>query len=237
MVNIPIITALVPMKGHSERVPNKNIRQIAGKPCFHWIMESLSKSKYIAEIVINTDSDIIAESARENFNVTILKRPDYLCGDMVSIQPLIAYDISQTKGEFYLQTHSTNPLLTPDTIDEAIEVFFDQTKHDALFSVTPLKTRFYWPDGTAVNHDPNNLIRTQDLSPIYEENSCIYIFSSETNIKFKSRLGSRPMMFPINRLEAVDIDDWEDFFLAEYLLNLRKDVFWFNGKLNNRPLY
>jgi CMP-N-acetylneuraminic acid synthetase len=222
-MQIPKIIALVPMKGHSERVPNKNIRPIAGKPCFFWIMETLSRSKYIEEIVINTDSEDIAENARKNFNVTILERPYYLLGDMVSIQPLIAYDISQTSGEYYLQTHSTNPLLKTETIDKAIETFFSQNKHDALFSVTPVKTRFYWPDGAGINHDPKRLIRTQDLEPIYEENSCFYIFSRQTNLKYENRLGSKPMMFPIDRLEAVDIDDWEDFLWTEYLLNLRKN--------------
>ena len=115
-MNIPSIKALVPMKAHSERVPNKNIRNVNGKPLFHWIMENLSKSKYIDEIIVNTDSQDIAQSANENFNVTILERPDYLKGDMVGIQPLIEYDLSKTNGEYYLQTHSTNPLLSSKTI-------------------------------------------------------------------------------------------------------------------------
>lgn len=220
-MEIPKIKALVPMKGHSERVPNKNIRLLGGKPAFHWIMESLSNSKYVDEIVINTDSKEIAQSAIDNFKVTIIKRPDFLLGDMVSIQPLIEYDLLQTNGDYYLQTHSTNPLLTAKTIDKAIEAFFAQREHDALFSVTTVKTRFYWPDGRGINHDPKKLVRTQDLEPIYEENSCFYIFSRETNQKVKNRLGANPMMFPIHKLEAVDIDEIEDFYWAEYLLKQR----------------
>jgi len=217
-MKIPNITALVPMKGHSERVPNKNIRFLAGKPAFHWILESLTKSKYISEILINTDSKEIAEKASANFKVKIIIRPDYLLGDMISIQPLIEYDMSKSNNEFFLQTHSTNPLIKSETIDRAIEEFFSQSEHDTLFSVTPIKTRFYWPDGSGINHDPKNLIRTQDLDPIYEENSCIYIFSKTTNIRTGNRLGSNPIMFPLSRLEAVDIDDIEDFFWAEHLL-------------------
>ncbi len=220
-MQIPKIKALVPMKGHSERVPNKNIRMLAGKPAFHWIMESLSKSKYIDEIVINTDSDEIAKSASDNFKVTILKRPDFLLGDMVSIQPLIEYDLSQTNGDYYLQTHSTNPLLTTETIDRAIKAFFAQKEHDALFSVTSVKTRYYWPDGRGINHDPKKLIRTQDLEPIFEENSCFYVFSRETNQKVKNRLGANPMMYPIHKFEATDIDEMEDFYWAEFLLHRR----------------
>lgn len=217
-MEIPKIKALVPMKGESLRVPNKNIRTLVGKPTFHWIMESLSKSKYIDEIIINTDSPEIAKSATDHFKVTILERPDFLLGNTVSIQPLIAYDLAQTNGEYYLQTHSTNPLLTTQTIDSAIEAFFMQTIHDALFSVTTVRTRFYWPDGRGINHDPKHLIQTQDLEPIYEENSCLYIFSKATNMQVKKRLGLRPMMFPIDKLEAADIDNIEDFYWAEFLL-------------------
>src|SRR4051812_9485647 len=104
-MNIPGIKALVPMKGHSERVPRKNMRPLMGKPCFHWIMETLSRSKYIDKIVVNTDSDEIAQNATDNFEkIVILKRPDFILGDMVTIQPLIEYDLSQTTGEFFLQT-------------------------------------------------------------------------------------------------------------------------------------
>jgi CMP-N-acetylneuraminic acid synthetase len=216
------VKALVPMKGHSERVPNKNIRDLNGKPLFYWIMENLSKSKYIDEIIINTDSDEIAKRAKDNFNVTILDRPDYLKGDMVGIQPLIEYDLLNTNGEYYLQTHSTNPLLKTKTIDAAIESFFSQNEHDALFSVTETKTRFYWPNGNGINHDPRILIRTQDLDPIYEENSCFYIFSKQTNKNVGNRLGSNPLMYPIDKLEAVDIDNMEDLYFADFLLkNIR----------------
>jgi CMP-N-acetylneuraminic acid synthetase len=218
-MNIPRIKALVPMKGHSERVPRKNMRSLAGKPCFHWIMETLSRSRYIDEIIVNTDSEEIAKNAKDNFEkITILQRPEFLFGDMVTIQPLIEYDLSQIKGDYFLQTHSTNPLISTETIDKAIETFFAQTEHDALFSVTEVKQRFYWSDGKGVNHDPMKLARTQDLMPIYHENSCVYIFSRETNMKTKSRLGSNPLMLPMDRLEAADIDDMDDFYWAEFLL-------------------
>ena len=217
-----MVTALVPMKEHSERVPQKNFRLLAGKPAFHWILESLSKSEYIKDIVINTDSEKIAKNALDHFDVTILKRPEFLLGDMVNIQPLIEYDLSKSTGEYYLQTHSTNPLVPTSSFDKAIELFLGQSNHDALFSVTPIKTRYYWENGKAINHDPSKLLRTQDLMPIYEENSCIYIFSKSSFKINKNRLGTNPMMFPMNRFEAVDIDDVEDFYWAEYLLNKRQ---------------
>ena len=220
--NVPSIVALVPMKEHSERVPKKNIRPFCGKPLFHWILIALSRSKYVDRIAINTDSLEIAEDAVKHFDVTIIERPEHLLGNMFVANDLIAFDLTQLSGaDFFIQTHSTNPLLRTETIDRAIEAFFNQTKHDALFTVTPLYTRLYWPDGTPANHDPFNLIRTQDLEPIYEENSCLYLFSHQAFQKRDNRLGMSPMMFPIDHLEAVDIDDENDFIFAEKLMEAR----------------
>jgi CMP-N-acetylneuraminic acid synthetase len=221
MNRTPLVTALVPMKGNSERVPGKNVRPLCGRPLFHWIVESLARSERIGEIVINTDSEAIAEDALRHFDVTILMRPAELCGDMVPIQPLIEHDLASTQGEWYLQTHSTNPLVTTETIDRAIAAFFAQREHDSLFTVTPLQTRFYWPDGRAVNHDPEVLLRTQDLPPIMEENSCLYLFSREVFARRGHRLGSRPLLFPMDPFEAVDIDEEFDFAVAEALMRYR----------------
>jgi N-acylneuraminate cytidylyltransferase len=219
---VPPITALVPMKGHSERVPGKNLRAMCHKPLFYWILDSLSRSKFIDRIVINTDSPEIAQGTTKLFDVTIIERPTELHGDFFVANDLIAYDLLQfPETEFFLQTHSTNPLLKTETIDRAIEAFFRQRTHDSLFSVTELHTRLYWTEGTPVNHDPSNLIRTQDLEPIFEENSCLYIFSRESFKKNNNRLGDSPMMFPIDRFEAVDIDEEYDFLLAESLLFAR----------------
>ena len=216
------VTALVPMKGNSERVPNKNIRDLCGKPVCHWIIEELSKSKYIDEIIINTDSNKIKELVSLFELVKVIDRPEYLLGDKVSIQPLIEHDIKYSKNEYILQTHSTNPLLTSETIDKSIETFFlHEINNDALFSVTPIQQRFYFKNGKPVGHDPDNLIQTQLLEPIYHENSCIYIFSKETNKKTQNRLGKKPYMFEIDPLEAADIDEWQDFLWAEFLINYR----------------
>ena len=213
------LTATVPMKGNSERVPNKNIRILNGKPVCHWIIESLSKSKYIDEILVNTDSEKIKEIVAGFPLVKLLDRPDFLLGDAVSMQPLLEYDIEHAKNDYIFQTHSTNPLLSTETIDKAIQTYFENLdKHDALFSVTPIQQRFYFKNGNPVNHDPKNMIQTQLLEPIYHENSCLYIFSKETNRKVKNRIGTNPYLFEMDHLEAADIDEWHDFLWAEFLL-------------------
>lgn len=214
------ITALFPMKAHSERVPNKNIRSFCGKPLYHAVLTALLQSEYIDKVIINTDSDIIKKDAPKNFErVVIIDRPKEIQGDFVSMNNIIAYDLKQTGGEHFLQTHSTNPLLQSSAIDLAIETYFNNLKKfDSLFSVTRLQTRLYWKDGSPVNHNPNELLRTQDLPPVYEENSNFYIFSQKSFADAgQSRIGSNPQLFEINKLEAVDIDEPEDWEIAEIL--------------------
>ena len=210
------------MKKHSERVPEKNIRPLCGRTLFHWILESLSHSQHIKEIIINTDSEKIAEDASNNFKVTIHMRPDYLLHiQSDEAYQIMAYDLERTDGEYFLQSHSTNPLLRSETIDNAIESFFEQSEYDSLFSVTPVQKRFFWKDGSAINHDPENLIKTQELPIILEENSCIYLFSRTVFFERKNRLGNHPMLFPMNKFEAVDIDEEFDFAIAEALMTAR----------------
>jgi len=213
------VTAVLPMKGHSERVPNKNLRDFNGKPLFFHIAASLQNSQYVNEILINTDSEDIAELAGSFSKVRIIERPPELCGDMVSMNKIIEYDMTQSESEYFLQTHSTNPLLKTSTIDQAILAFYaNLPKKDSLFSVTGMQTRLYWENGEPVNHNPNELIRTQDLPKIYEENSNIFLFSKESFAKADNkRIGLRPLLFGMNKLEATDIDEEEDFILAEVL--------------------
>jgi len=222
------IKALLPMKGNSERVKNKNMRNFAGFPLYHAVMKSLLASKYIEYVVINTDSAIIAKDAKVNFGnkVIIIDRPKEIQGDFVSMNDIIAYDLTQLDGEHFLQTHSTNPLLKTKTIDQAIEKYFERLENfDSVFGVTKVQTRFYDKNANAINHNPNELLRTQDLEPMYEENSNFYIFSKEA---FKNagnkRIGLKPQIFEVNKLEAIDIDEPEDFTLAELLYKNRNII-------------
>lgn len=209
--------ALMPMKGHSERIPRKNLRNFNGKPLYHMMVQTLLKSKYIDKIVIDTDSEEIVKDIRGNFpSIHIIIRNKLLCGDMVSMNKIIEYDINQLHGEYFIQTHSTNPLLTSDTLDKAMMMLMDnEDKYDSIFSVTELKARLYDNYGKPVNHNPYILERTQDLNSIFEENSNFYIFSRESFNKRKCRIGEKPFMYIQNKLEALDIDYEEDFIIAE----------------------
>lgn len=219
-----MINVILPMKGHSERVANKNIRHFKGNPLYHHVMQVLQNSSFIFRIVINTDSDIISKEAPKIFpKVHIINRPKRIRGDFVPMNDIISHDISVTDGEHFLQTHSTNPLLSQDTLERAIQKYFeDLDRYDSLFSVTKLQTRLYWESGKPINHDPSKLERTQDLPPVFEENSNFYIFSRESFLRANNnRIGLTPQFFEVDPLEAIDIDEESDFQLAEAIFHLK----------------
>lgn len=222
--SIPRIKALIFMKAFSERVPRKNIKKLCGKPLFHWILDSLSESKYISEIIINTDSKEIVESATSNYDVTIHMRPKYLNNiDSNEANQIIEYDLSKTNGEYFFQSHSTNPLLSAETIDRAIEEYFSN-KFDSLMSVTEKRKRYFTLDGEPINHNPKDLVKTQNCKLLYEENSCIYIFSREVFEKNINRIGNNPMLYPISPIESMDIDEPLDFEIAEFLMQRKNSI-------------
>ncbi len=216
------VTAFVPMKGHSARVPNKNIRPLAGKPLYHWITLALLGAKRVDQVVIETDADHIAADAAQTFpELKILRRPRELWGDEVPMNKIIEFHMSMVESDVYLQTHSTNPLLRSATIDRAVERFLKPGDHDSLFAVNVWRTRFFWPDGRPVNHNPDELIPTQDLPPLLEENSNIYLFTRQSFAKRNHRIGRSPILFQMDYFEAIDIDEMSHFKLADALMRAR----------------
>ncbi len=211
------IAAIVPMRHSSERVPGKNYRDFAGKPLYHYVVETLLACDSVDRVVIDTDSDLIMEDARENFaDVDLLERPEHLRSGMTSMNAVLEHTITCVEADYYLQTHSTNPLLGSDTLESAIQRFFDaMPDFDSLFSVTQLQTRLWDQLGRAINHNASVLLRTQDLPPVYEENSCFYLFTADILKRYQNRIGPRAMMAPIDPIEAMDIDEEVDFKLAE----------------------
>jgi CMP-N-acetylneuraminic acid synthetase len=215
------ITALVPMRHHSQRVPGKNYRLLAGKPLFHHIIDTLQKIPEIAEIVVDTDSGPVIDGLQAVFpQVKTVDRPEKLRADDVPMNDILIHDTGLFTADFYLQTHSTNPLLNPETISRAIKDFLAAyPQSDSLFSVTRWQTRLYDQHGKAINHDPAVLIQTQDLPPVYEENSCLYIFARQNLLRRHHRIGEKPLMFEIPAQEAWDIDEELDFAICDFLLN------------------
>jgi len=220
----PRIVALVPMRHHSQRVPQKNFRLLDGKPLYQHIITTLLAVPQVSEIVVDTDSPVIIAGLRDSYPmVKVIDRPTELRADDISMNRILQYDIKQAPADFYLQTHSTNPLLRASTLSSAIDRFLaEYPARDSLFSVTRLQTRLYDHTGNAINHDPRVLIQTQDLPPVYEENSCIYLFSAATLARHGTRIGDTPILFETDPDESWDIDEEIDFKLVDLILQSRK---------------
>ncbi len=226
------IVALLPMKANSERVKGKNFRQFLDKPLFRWVLDALLEVEEISKVVINTDArEILAtHGLQENDRIMVRDRLPEICGDLVSMNTILADDIAAIEADVYLMTHTTNPLLSSETIRNSIEAFLAAIRDgraDSLFTVDRIQTRFYREDGTAVNHDPTNLIRTQDLEPWYEENSNLYLFTRDSFSRTQARIGASPMLIESPRFESIDIDTPEDWDLAvvaaEYVQRSNRD--------------
>ena len=220
------VIALLPMKAHSSRVPGKNFRKIAGKPLFRWILDELLKSEFVDEVIINTDArGIIVEAGlpQSDKPINIRDRAPELCGDDVSMNRIIEDDLSHSDADAYIMTHTTNPAITSQTVDAAFHTYREglTTGNDSLFGVNRFQTRFYRADGTPVNHDPDNLIPTQDLEPWFEENSCLYLFSKNSFAATHARIGRTPVLFETPPLESCDIDEPHDWELAEIILKAK----------------
>ncbi|MGE5249719.1 MAG: cytidylyltransferase domain-containing protein [Bacteroidota bacterium] len=221
---MPTFAALVPMRHHSQRVPGKNYRSLAGRPLFQHIIGSLLAVPEIDEIVVDTDSPPVIESLGADFpQVRVIERPAHLRADDIAMNEILLHDTGLVQADFYLQTHSTNPLLRAGTISRAIQAFrAGYPARDSLFSVTRLQTRLYDAQGRAINHNPEELLQTQDLPPVYEENSCIYIFDRAGLLARHHRIGKNSLMFEIPAEEAWDIDEEIDFAIADFLLRERE---------------
>ncbi len=212
----PLFFAIVPAKGHSERVPDKNIRPMSGRPLLEYIFETLSRVPVIERIILDTDSTKIADMVATRFDVEISMRPEHLCCDFVSVNRLIEHVMGLFPSQhLFLQTHVTNPFLAAETITAACRFFLGQSEYDSLFTVLRHQSRFYDHQFRPVNHDPAELIRTQDLPPLFEENSNLYLFSRDSFTKTKARIGAAPYLWEMAPMEAVDIDVESDFVLAE----------------------
>jgi CMP-N-acetylneuraminic acid synthetase len=206
------------MRHSSERVQGKNYRLLGDRPLYHHVVQMLAAVPEVGRIVIDTDSETIMADAREHFpDVVLLERPEHLRAGETPMNDVLLNTVEQVAGDVFLQTHSTNPFLTAATVSAALEAFAADPAHDSLFSVTRIQARLWTAAGTPMNHDPEVLLRTQDLEPVFVENSCLYVFTRDVLLRRRSRLGAAPMMFELDPSEAIDIDEERDFRLAELL--------------------
>ncbi len=213
------ITVLLPIKKNSQRLPGKVFMDFFGKPLYRVILDKLVSLDVVSEIIVNTDSEVIMKDCHSrNPKVKIIERPVEICGDTVSMNSIIKYDLSHSQEEHFLQTHVTNPLLQSETITKAINQYFSNLpEYDSLVGVVPVYKRVWTSDFHPVNHRNNIMLQTQDLQPVLVENSNIFIFSkSSFYSNGQSRIGNKPFPFYMDAIESTDIDHYEEMELAKY---------------------
>ncbi|KAA5604307.1 acylneuraminate cytidylyltransferase family protein [Roseospira marina] len=218
------VTAILPVRGTSERVPGKNRRPLAGRPLFHHILATLRRVPAIGTVVVNSDDPALLDAAKAAFpGIVTLRRPPALSAPETSMNAVLRDTVDRlaqdgADGGLLLQTHATNPFLTAGTITAALAAFRDAAPaYDSLFTVTRRQVRLWDGGGQPINHDPARLLPTQDLPPVFEENSCLYLFTAASLRAHGTRIGARPLLFETPALESLDIDDPADFALAEAL--------------------
>lgn len=210
------VTALLFIKEHSERVPNKNFRLLGGRPLFHWMVETLRAVALIDRIVVNTDAPdrLIELGLIPDERLIVKRRSAALLGDRVSANELIAHALQGEAADLFLMTHATSPFLKPETLRQAV-IRLDSDGAGSLFGVTPLQSRLYDAAGLPLNHNPSELLPTQDLKPVYLDNSTLYVFTRSSFGDLNNRVGADAILFETPLNESLDIDTEADWRLAE----------------------
>ena len=204
--------ALIPIKLGSKRVPKKNIRPFFdGTPLMHFIQKACLASKYIDETYIYCSDESIKDYVLPG--VKFLKRPDFLDGDDKNANDIIFEFMKNVDADIYVNAHTTSPFAKPETIDDCI-VHVKSGNYDSSFCAEAIRT-FMWEDGKPINFDPDHFPRTQDLPLIYGETCIAYVFKKETFLKHNRRVGIKPFIKEVGKIEAMDIDYPEDFEICD----------------------
>lgn len=205
------VVALIPIKLTSSRLPGKNIKPFFdGTPLMTFIQRTCLASRIDEVYVYCSD-----EAARPYVidGVKFLKRPEYLDGDNINANDIISEFMKTVEADIYANAHTTSPFAGTESINTCIERVASG-EYDSAFCAEAVRT-FMWQDGKPLNFDPSHFPRTQDLPLILAETSIAYVFPRETFLRYGRRVGVRPYVHEVGRIEALDIDYPEDFALAD----------------------
>jgi len=214
--------AFVPIKLNNERLPNKNTMSFTnGDPLISYILDTLSKVKNIDEIYVYCSDESVKKYLPEN--VKFLKRPKYLDLSETSFNEVLINFSKDVKADIYVLTHATAPFIKSTSIEVAVEKVLSGT-HDSAFGVHKL-TEFLWDDSKPVNYDLYNIPRTQDLPDYFTETCGLYVYKDYLIKNEKRRIGDTPYLVELSKIESIDINDGDDFIIADAVFNnLKKDL-------------
>lgn len=205
------IVSFIPIKLNNQRLPGKNLLPLNGKPTCQYIFETINSIDMIDEKYVYCSDESIQEYMPEGMK--FLKRDTYLDGFMVKGLEIIERFVNDVDADIYVLTHVTQPFTKSESIEKALNKVISGG-YDSAFSAVALQD-YMWKDGKPLNYDMKNIVRTQDLEPIYMETGAFFIFRKEVFTELGQRIGNHPYIYEIDQFEAVDIDTAEDFEFAK----------------------
>lgn len=211
-----IITAVMPIKLINERCPGKNTKLLGGKPLLQWELDNLKNTGLCNSINVYCSSEDVIPFLPNGVN--FIKRPEYLDLPTSNFSQIFSLFMDNNPADIYVYAHATAPYITSETMSQCINAVASGN-YDSAFCAVKLQD-YLWQNGEPLNFDASNLPRTQDLLPIYQETSGVYVFTKDVFVNYQRRIGKKPFIKEVTFKEAVDIDNPEDFSLAEALVNI-----------------
>lgn len=208
--------AIVPMKLNNRRLPQKNTKSFTnGKPLCHYILSTLLKVEGIDEVYVYCSNPDIRDFIPEG--VKYLRRSESLDQDTTKMNEVLKCFAADVPADIYVMTHTTAPFVKAESIKKGLDAVASG-EYDSSFAAKKLQD-FLWKDGAPFNYELDNIPRTQDLPPMYEETSGFYIYEKTIMTELGRRIGNKPYIVEVGEIESVDIDEAEDFMIADAIYN------------------
>ena len=205
------IVSFIPIKLNNQRLPGKNLLPLNGKPLCNYIFDTVSQIDEIDEKYVYCSDELIKKYLPKQ--MTFLKRDTYLDGFLVKGLEIIDYFVKDVDADIYILTHVTQPFTKASSIRNALSKVISG-EYDSAFSAVALQD-YMWYHGKPFNYNIKDIVRTQDLEPIYMETGAFFIFRKEVFTKLGQRIGKKPFIYTIDQFEAIDIDTAEDYEFAK----------------------
>jgi len=205
------IVSFIPIKLNNQRLPGKNLMELEGRPLCSYIFDTVNEIEEIQEKYVFCSDESIKEYIPDG--LTFLKRDKYLDGQLVKGLEIIDHFVKAVDADIYVLTHVTQPFTKAESIRNALNKVISG-EYDSAFSAVELQD-YMWMNGKPMNYNIKDVVRTQDLEPIYMETGAFFIFRKSVFTDLGQRIGNKPYIYPIDQFEAVDIDTAEDFEFAK----------------------
>ncbi|MDD2285811.1 MAG: acylneuraminate cytidylyltransferase family protein [Paludibacter sp.] len=210
------VVAIVPIKLNNERLPNKNILSFTnGQPLVTYILNTLLRVSNLDACYVFCSNENIRSYLPTGIH--FLKRDVSLDTPTTTSNDILSSFMESVDADVYLLTHATSPFIRPESIEKGIDAVLSG-KYDSAIAVSQLQD-FLWINNQPFNYDPTCIPRTQDLSPMYLETSGLYVFTNELFKAEKRRVGHNPYLLEVSKIEAIDIDELDDFMIADAIYN------------------